>query len=134
MARQHGTNGKRVENNGGLGAVDARGEPRVEGEGEWKAEAEMRAGVRAEAGIMLWDVGSGAETVWWKGVPLTVPCGAFIDIWCPILTEKMNHRNSDKMATVWFVWLCIFVWCILCQNQSFFYHNVPRFERKNNLF
>ena len=72
MARQHGTNRKRVENNSGSGAVGARGEPRAGGEGERKAEAEMQAGVRAEAGIMSRDVGGRAETVWWKGVPLTI--------------------------------------------------------------
>ncbi len=53
VACQCGTNGKRVENNGGSGVVGARGKP------------------RAEAGIMSRDVRSGAETVWWKGVPLT---------------------------------------------------------------
>jgi len=52
MAHQHGT--------------------RAEGEGERKAEAEMRAGARAEGGVMSQDVGSGAGVVWWKGVPLTV--------------------------------------------------------------
>ena len=73
VAHQHGTNGKRVENNGRSGAVGARGEPRAGGKGERKAEAEMQAGVRAEAGVMSRDVGSGAETVWRKGVSLMTP-------------------------------------------------------------
>ncbi len=44
----------------------------MRGKGEQKVEVEMRAEVRAEAGVMSQDVGSGAETVWWKGVPLTI--------------------------------------------------------------
>ena len=50
MARQHGTSGRRVGSNGGLGAVGAtlRGEPGAGAEGE--QEAEVEAEVEGEAG------------------------------------------------------------------------------------
>jgi len=108
VARQHGTNRKRVENNSRSGAVGARGEPRAGGEGERKAEAEMQAGVRAEAGIMSRDVGGRAETVWWKGVPLTDVLYSSLNVIIDAInTPRSYHHNGKKFNEV-------------CQHVKFF--------------
>ena len=54
---------------------------------------ETRAGVRAEAGETSREVGRGAETVWCKGVPLTVQV-----TWCAsaVKVESQSEAMADQ--------------------------------------